>query len=95
MRDRDSNLAFVLENFIVYRDDNTHKFDSSFISVDLEETVLREGEKTKFKEYIEEFSEVFSDKPGLTRVAWHRLIRMMWLSKRIGITRLSKISELS
>lgn len=35
------------------RDENTHKFESSSASVDLEGTTLNKGEKMKFKQFLD------------------------------------------
>lgn len=43
---------------MVNRDENTHKVESSSVSVDLEETSLSEGDKETFKEFLDEFSDV-------------------------------------
>lgn len=58
------------KTLVVNRDDNMRKVDSSSASVDLEGSSLSKSKKVKFMEIVEEFGEVFSDKPGLTRVAW-------------------------
>lgn len=50
------------------RDENTRKNESSSVSVKFEESSLSEAEKDKFKDFLIEFGEVFSDKPGLTPV---------------------------
>lgn len=59
---------------MVIWDENTYRVESSSVSVDLEGTSLREGEKTKFKEFWDKFSEIFSNKPGgLIHVVWHEI----------------------
>lgn len=56
---------------VLSRDENIWNVESSCVSVDLKKTDLSESEKTKFKEFMEDFSGVFFDKLGLTHVTWH------------------------
>lgn len=58
---------------MVNKDENRCNVDSSSVSVNLEESGLSEGEKDKFKDFLSDFDEVFSDKPGLTHVAWNEI----------------------
>lgn len=85
MRDRDINLHICEKTLVVNRVENAREVESSHMSVDLES--LSESEKLKFKEFLDEFAEFFSDKPTLTHLLATRSIWILLrqcLANRIG-----------
>lgn len=73
MRDRGISLEFT-KTFTVNRNENTRNTRRVIICVKLDETNLSEGEQIRFQVCIEEFKQVFSDKPELTDVTWDEII---------------------
>lgn len=73
MRDRDISFDFFEKSLMVNLDANTRKSESSSVFVDLEKICLSEGEKKKFKEFFDEFREIFLDEPQHTHIAWHEV----------------------
>lgn len=96
MRDRGISLDFT-KTFTVNRNENTRNTRNTrrvIICVKLDETNFSEGEQIRFQVCIEEFKQVFSDKPSSQMSLGMKLLRVisrLWLLNRTGMIRLSKV----